>query len=136
MPAISTGERLACRKKEPDDYRYWDGRAEILRRLRSRMLHHQHFNPHHWQHLGSPRGRRKTKYLEMPDNFCAGDGRRLVRSWPSDNRKVEVWKWYEKNRERIMLHQATRDVVDTLIEIEQAEMDMEHVGQASKRVEQ
>jgi len=47
----------------------------------------------------------KTKYLEMPDNFA----REMVADWCGAGRAItgkwEVWKWYEKNRERIMLHQ-------------------------------
>src|SRR6266850_1400416 len=97
----------------------------VRRKFDVAWLHHQHFNPHHWQHWVLREDDGQTKYLEMPDNFA----REMVADWCGAGRAItgkwEVWKWYAKNRERILLHPVTRDIVDTLIEIEQGEMELD-----------
>ena len=78
-------------------------------------LHHQHFNPHHWQHWVLREDDGRTKYLEMPTHFT----REMVADWCGAGRAItgkwEVWKWYEKNHERILLHENTKQLVNILI---------------------
>ena len=83
-------------------------------------LHHQHFNPHHWQHWVLREDDGKTKYLEMPENFA----REMVADWCGAGRAItgrwEVWLWYAKNEERILLHPFTKNIVSELIERERS----------------
>lgn len=99
--------------------------TETKLRFDAAWLHHQHFNPHHWQHWVLREDDGATKILEMPTNFA----REMVADWCGAGRAItgkwEVWTWYAKNRERIMLHPATRAVVETLIEVERAAVELE-----------
>lgn len=78
-------------------------------------LHHQHRNPHHWQHwlLREDSGTLKT--LPMPQHFV----REMVADWMGAGRAItgrwEVADWYAKNRGTIQLAESTRYDVDALI---------------------
>lgn len=78
-------------------------------------LHHQHANPHHWQHWVLREDDGGTKVLAMPDKFV----REMVADWMGAGRAItgrwEVAVWYAKNRDRILLHDDTRTLVDALI---------------------
>jgi len=86
-------------------------------------LHHQHVNPHHWQHWVLHEDSGATKLLEMPDHFA----REMVADWCGAGRAItgkwEVWIWYTKNRENIQLNDSTRKLVDSLIWVEQGELE-------------
>jgi uncharacterized protein DUF5662 len=70
-------------------------------------LHHQHFNPHHWQHWVLREDSGDTKLLEMPENFV----REMVADWCGAGRAItgkwEVGVWYRKNALRIQMNPAT-----------------------------
>ena len=81
-------------------------------------LHHQHFNPHHWQHWVLREDSGDTKIIAMPVNFAVemiadwcGAGRAITGKW-------EAWTWYEKNKERIMLHPETRLLIEAVLRFE------------------
>jgi hypothetical protein len=112
-------------------YGAWRTRAEkyvadelVHFRFDVAWLHHQHLNPHHWQHWVLREDDGQTKYLEMPEHFA----REMVADWCGAGRAItgkwEVWKWYAQNYERILLHPLTRQLVDSLIAIEQGEMEL------------
>lgn len=94
--------------------------AESMRRDRQMRfdrawLHHQHANPHHWQHWVLREDSGALKVLPMPRRFIlemvadwAGAGRAITGQW-------EVAKWYYQNRHLIQLHDATRDTVESLL---------------------
>jgi hypothetical protein len=79
-------------------------------------LHHQHRNPHHWQHWCLREDGGDLKVLQMPEPFV----REMVADWMGAGRAItgrwEVAEWYAKNRQTIQLHQATRAQVEALIE--------------------
>lgn len=118
------GERLRLLNEEPDDFRFWNAAQKYYDAFDRAWLHHQHANPHHWQHwvLRSDDG--KTEYLEMPDSTA----REMVADWCGAGRAVtgkwEVWLWYAKNRERILLHERTRKLVDVAVAVEQGELEV------------
>lgn len=78
-------------------------------------LHHQHRNPHHWQHWLLREDSGKLKTLPMPDKFM----REMVADWMGAGRAIagkwEVADWYAKNRETIQLAESTRYDVERLI---------------------
>jgi len=102
----------------------------VRREFDRAWLHHQHFNPHHWQHWVLREDSGATKLLQMPENFA----REMVADWCGAGRAItgkwEVWIWYAKNREQIQMHQDTRSLVESLIYVEQGEL--ERPGAAAK----
>jgi len=77
-------------------------------------LHHQHRNPHHWQHwLQEDDG--ALKVLPMPAHFV----REMVADWMGAGRAItgkwEVEQWYAENRHKIWLAPETRWYVDELL---------------------
>jgi hypothetical protein len=82
-------------------------------------LHHQHRNPHHWQHWVLRQDDGALKVLEMPESFA----REMVADWMGAGRAITgewgVRAWYEKNRWKIQLHETTRRLVEFLIDGQQ-----------------
>lgn len=78
-------------------------------------LHHQHRNPHHWQHWILREGDGSTKALPIPLKFV----REMVADWMGAGRAItgrwEVREWYEANREKIILAPEARLRVEHLI---------------------
>jgi len=100
---------------------FWAWPYEIVRRIEvdaafdRAWLHHQHANPHHWQHWLLRMDDGPTVAIEMPEHFA----REMVADWMGAGRAItgrwEVAEWYAKNRERIELHSQTRTLVDGLV---------------------
>lgn len=78
-------------------------------------LHHQHRNPHHWQHWLLREDDGPTIALEMPPKLV----REMVADWMGAGRAItgkwEVGSWYEANREKIVLAPDTRLLVELLV---------------------
>lgn len=78
-------------------------------------LHHQHRNPHHWQHWLLQEDDGDLKTLPMPEHFI----REMVADWMGAGRAItgkwEVHEWYTKNAEKIRLSPGTRRAVEALI---------------------
>jgi Family of unknown function (DUF5662) len=77
-------------------------------------LHHQHFNPHHWQHW-ILRNDGTTRALYMPVKFV----KEMVADWMGAGRAItgkwEALQWYIKNKDKIVLHISTRQLVERLL---------------------
>jgi hypothetical protein len=78
-------------------------------------LHHQHKNPHHWQHWILRKDDGDVIPLEMPPAYVL----EMVADWMGAGRTItgkwEVGGWYEKNRSKIILHPVTRARVEGLL---------------------
>jgi Family of unknown function (DUF5662) len=78
-------------------------------------LHHQHRNPHHWQHWLLREDDGDTKALPMPESLV----REMVADWMGAGRAItgkwDVVSWYAKNRSKIVLESGTRLAVDALV---------------------
>jgi hypothetical protein len=78
-------------------------------------LHHQHANPHHWQHWILREDSGDVKILEMPEHFV----REMIADWMGAGRAItgkwEAGEWYWKNRKKIVLHDSTRRDVEILL---------------------
>ena len=78
-------------------------------------LHHQHRNPHHWQHWVLREDDDDTKALRMPDKLV----REMVADWMGAGRAITgQWgaaSWYEANAHKMVLHPDTRAVVEELL---------------------
>jgi len=116
-------------------YGHWRVRAEkypsddlIHERFDVAWLHHQHANPHHWQHWVLREDDGQTKCLEMPEHFA----REMVADWCGAGRAItgkwEVWIWYYRNRGRILLNPKTEARVLDLVNIERIRHGVIEVG--------
>ena len=101
-----------------DAYFYGDKDEDAFNRA---WLHHIHHNPHHWQHwlLVSDDGKsgdpEKVTALEMPKVAAL----EMVAdwwsfSWRSGNLR-EVFAWYEEHKDGIILHESTREYVESVL---------------------
>lgn len=79
---------------------------------------HQKYNKHHWQHwvLINDSDEPKITPLVMPVKYAdemvadwMGAGRAITGKW-------EVHEWYAKSKEKIILHPATRDYVEFVLQ--------------------
>lgn len=86
-------------------------------------LHHQHRNPHHWQHWLLHEDNGDTKALRMPDGLV----REMVADWMGAGRAIkgrwDVADWFDKNAHRIVLHPETARLVHKLIDAQRARPD-------------
>ena len=95
------------------------GRAGRTPEVRSAFdaawLHHQHRNPHHWQHWLLRDDDGDTIALRMPEGLV----REMVADWLGAGRAItgrwDVAGWYAVNRHKIVLHPETAALVDALI---------------------
>jgi hypothetical protein len=83
-------------------------------------LHHQHRNPHHWQHWLLQEDDGDLKALPMPKGLA----REMVADWMGAGRAItgrwDVASWYAGNADKIRLHPDTRVSVEYLIRLASA----------------
>ncbi len=76
--------------------------------------HHLHSNGHHWQHW-LMFGADEVRALEMPKAAV----REMVADWAGTGRTIhgrwQLAEWYSQQRDAILLHPATREMVDGLV---------------------
>lgn len=80
-------------------------------------LHHQNFNSHHWQYHVLINDNDGIKGLEMP----LSDVYEMVADWGSfayQQKKGQYLRdWYKANRDKQIMHDKTRELVDALVVI-------------------
>jgi len=112
------GEKARLQKEEWDDFRYWMAAQKYYDAFDRAWLHHQHRNPHHWQHWVLREDSGATKLLPMPEHFV----REMVADWMGAGRAIngkwETAAWYAKNRDKIQLNEGTRLLVEKLLGVE------------------
>lgn len=86
-------------------------------------LNHIHQNPHHWQHWVLFKDDGGTKGLEMPELYVY----EMVADWWSfswkEGKLDEIFDWYEKHKDKMILHPKTRKLVEKILEIIRDELD-------------
>lgn len=96
---------------------YRDGVPGAPERFDRAWLHHQHRNPHHWQHWLLREDDGPLKVLPMPEEFV----REMVADWMGAGRAItgrwEINDWYVRNFEKIVLAPETRVRVHELLGI-------------------
>lgn len=96
-------------------WKYKDRPAHVVAAFDAAWLHHQHANPHHWQHWVLREDSGATKLLEMPEHFV----REMVADWMGAGRAItgkwEAGTWYAQNASKILLHESTRARVEVLL---------------------
>ena len=101
-----------------DDYFYGEPDEEAFNYA---WIHHIHANPHHWQHWilmnddGKYRDPSKVFPLEMPKVYAL----EMVADWWSfswrSGNLMGMFDWYDEHREHIILHQRTREFVESVL---------------------
>ena len=94
------------------EYFYGDDKdAQTLSDFDFAWLHHQHNNPHHWQHWLLREDDGDHKALEMPFEYIV----EMISDWWSfswkKNNLYEIFNWYDNNSEKIILNDNTQKVV-------------------------
>jgi hypothetical protein len=78
-------------------------------------LYHQKRNPHHWQYWYLMNDSDPHLPLPMPEKYA----REMVADWAGAGRAItgkwEVCAWYEKNKNKIILHPDTREFVEGVL---------------------
>lgn len=97
------------------EYFYGEKSPEVEDDFDYAWLHHQHNNSHHWQHWLLREDDGATKALEMPyldviEMVCD----HWAFSWVKDN-LYEIFDWYEKNSEKMVLHENTRNLYEEIL---------------------
>ena len=79
-------------------------------------LHHQHNNPHHWQHwlLREDDGGTialEMEYINVIEMVCD----HWAFSWVSGN-LYEIFDWYGKNKSKMLMHPNTLELYESILE--------------------
>ncbi len=96
-------------------YKYEDRPPELVEEFDRAWLHHQHHGPHHWQHWVLREDDGQTKALRMPGAYV----QEMLADWSGAGKAIhgnpDPFEWYMRNREKIILHPATRHDVEMLL---------------------
>lgn len=110
-----------------DNYFYGNKTEKVKREFDYAWLNHIHQNPHHWQHWVLINDEDGTKALEMPENYVV----EMVSDWWAFSHKsgnlYEIFDWYKKNKNRQILHENTRKLVEEILDKIKEELDKEAV---------
>ena len=86
-------------------------------------LHHQHNNPHHWQHWLLREDDGNMKALEMPFNYVV----EMICDWWSfswtNGNLYEIFDWYKENKPKMLLHKNTEKLVEQILDILKTTME-------------
>lgn len=78
-------------------------------------LLHQHRNPHHWQYWYLKEDSGKKVPVSIPDKYI----REMIADWAGAGRAItgewEVSEWYYSNKDKIILENKTRILVETIL---------------------
>lgn len=117
-------------KRYPDEYGAYDEwfygdkeKVDVLNDFNRAWLNHIHRNPHHWQHWilvedegGSVAIAMNKKYIiEMVCDWWSF-------SWSNGN-LYEIFDWYKKHSEKMILHPYTRTCVEDILLMIREELD-------------
>lgn len=98
------------------EYFYGDEKVdEVQEEFDAAWLHHQHNNPHHWQHWLLREDDGANKALEIPYEYII----EMISDWWSfswkKNNLYEIFNWFENNTEKIILHNTSRKTVEDIM---------------------
>lgn len=91
-------------------------KEDVAREFDEAWLFHQHRNPHHWQFWILKKDDGTLLALEMPRKYVF----EMLCDWIGAGRAItgryEVREWWQKNRDKMILHPETRKAVQWLID--------------------
>jgi Family of unknown function (DUF5662) len=90
----------------------WTKNTKVKNAFDHAWLLHQHRNPHHWQHWLLREDDGGTKIIRMPFGVL----KEMIADWRGAGKAItgkdDVVGWYRKNRDKIVLHDLDRQVVE------------------------
>ena len=125
-------------KRNPKEYNAYDayfyGRNksfQVVQNFNYAWLHHIHHNPHHWQYwvLINDDPEEGTVALEMPYEYIV----EMICDWWSFSWKTGnlygIFDWYEQHKERMILADGTKKLVERFLEEMRKELDKDENGE-------
>ena len=102
--------------------------AEIERDFNYAWLHHQHVNPHHWQHWLLKEDSGSLIPMEMP-KLCVIE---MIADWWAfswkANNLYEIFNWYDMNKDKMILHDTTKKLVEDILAQLKTKLDEVHTN--------
>ena len=107
---------LKCEYDAYANYFYGEQTEEVKQAFDRAWLAHIHANPHHWQHWMLQNDEDGLILLDMPSVFQI----EMICDWWAfswkENKLDEIFGWYEKNREGILLSDKTRKTIESILD--------------------
>lgn len=107
------------------EYFYGQRNSNVEEEFNKAWLHHQHENPHHWQHWLLQEDEGKLTPLEMPYEYII----EMICDWWAfswaKNDLYEIFNWYNNNKSKMNLHKSTLDTVENLLKLLKDTLDEE-----------
>lgn len=98
------------------EYFYGEKTPEVEKDFDLAWLHHQHNNPHHWQHWLLREDEGKMKALAMPEAYII----EMICDWWAfswaKNNLYEIFNWYKDNEGKMELHPDTLKTVESILD--------------------
>lgn len=113
---ISNHDKSKWNTEEYDAYdKYFYSDEDVTEEFDKAWLHHQHNNPHHWQHWLLHNDDGSVTALEMPkeyviEMFCD----HWAFSWAKNN-FYEIFDWYADNKAKMILHANTQAFYEDIL---------------------
>ena len=112
-----------------DEYFYGDAKKKKEGRLNFdyAWLHHIHSNPHHWQYwvLINDDQEDGTVALDIPYKYVI----EMICDWWTfswrNGNLYEIFDWYEKHKDRMILSNTTRELVEEILNDIKTKLDEE-----------
>jgi hypothetical protein len=90
--------------------------STVAQEFAAAWLHHQKYNPHHWQYWVVINDEDGTVALPMPTVYI----REMVADWDGAGRaitgKSDPVGWYRRNGHKMIMHKSTRFVLENILE--------------------
>ena len=114
---------LKCEYDAYAEYFYGEQTDEVKAAFDKAWLAHIHANPHHWQHWMLQNDEDGLVLLDMPYVFVI----EMISDWWAfswkENNLYEIFNWYDKNKNGILLSDKTRKTVEHILDTIKAKLD-------------
>ena len=116
---VHDNSKYSLEEYDPYDLYFYSDESVVFKdEFDKAWLHHIHENPHHWQHwiLVNDDPELGTVALKMPMEYII----EMICDWWSFSWKsgnlYEIFSWYEKNKDHIIMHDDTRTSVESILQ--------------------
>ena len=105
------------------EYFYGDKTDEVKEEFDKAWLHHQHNNPHHWQHWLLREDDGDLKPIEMEEIYVF----EMISDWWAfswyKEDLYEIFNWYKDNKSKMQLHENTKKLVEDILDKLKSKLD-------------
>jgi len=118
MNSFSDERVLELRKKENKTDTEKFLLYQVKQAFNKAWLHHQKVNPHHWQYWIIIEGKDRMTVLDMPECYLEEMLCDWIGAGMAITGKREVWEWYDKNKDSMILSDYSRSWIENQRAIE------------------